>query len=398
MRILLMAPQSFYMDRGTPIAVDNLLKVMSERGDQVDVVAYHEGQDVHYPNVTIHRTPKVSFITNIPAGFSWKKIVCDFLMIFTVLKLVTRNKYELVHAVEESVFIAMITKMFFRLPYIYDMDSSLAQQMVEQIPALSFISFFFEFFEKMAVKQARAVAPVCDALAADVERYAPKKKVVILNDVSNLKDVKANGENGLRKQLRINGVMLMYVGNLQTYQGIDLMLESFALAMKKTDNAHLVIIGGANDDIEKYLVKAYHLGILPRVRFLGPRPLSDLANYLSETDIVVSPRIKGQNTPMKVYSYLHSGKPMLATALRTHTQVVDNTSAMLTEPTVEKFAEGMIKLINDEQLRIQIGEQGKYLVESQFSYPVFQNKLNQLFDWLKKDKTTYKQQISYSSK
>ncbi|KAA3660150.1 MAG: glycosyltransferase [Chloroflexi bacterium] len=398
MKILLMAPQSFYMDRGTPIAVDNLLKVMSERGDQVDVVAYHEGQDVHYPGVTIHRTPNVSFITNIPAGFSWKKIICDFLMIFTVLKLVTRNKYELVHAVEESVFIAMITKMFFRLPYIYDMDSSLAQQMVEQMPALKIVSFIFEFFEKIAVKQARAVAPVCDALAADVERYSPNKKVVILNDVSNLKDVKVSDEGGLRKQLRIDGVMLMYVGNLQTYQGIDLLLESFALAMEKTDNAHLVIIGGANDDIEKYLVKAYHLGILPKVRFLGPRPLSDLADYLAETDIVVSPRTKGQNTPMKVYSYLHSGKPMLATAMRTHTQVVDNTNSMLTEPTVEKYAEGMVKLIEDEQLRVQIGTAGKNLIEANFSYPVFQGKLNQLFDWLKKDKTTYKQQVSYSSK
>ena len=398
MKILLMAPQSFYMDRGTPIAVDNLLKVMSERGDEVDVVAYHEGQDVHYPGVTIHRTPNVSFITNIQAGFSWKKIICDFLMIFTVLRLVTRNKYELVHAVEESVFIAMLLKLFFRLPYIYDMDSSLAQQMVEQMPSLKFVSFFFEFFEKMAVKQARAVAPVCDALAADVERYAPRKKIVILNDVSNLKDVKPLGENSIRKQLGIDGVMLMYVGNLQTYQGIDLLIESFAVANKKVDNAHLVIIGGATADIEKYLVKAYHLGVLPKVRFLGPRPLSDLADYLAECDIVVSPRIKGQNTPMKVYSYLHSGKPMLATAMRTHTQVVDNKTSMLTDVTVEAYADGMVKLIEDEQLRLQIGAAGKHLIESEFSYPVFQGKLNQLFDWLKKDKTTYKQQISYSSK
>lgn len=396
MKILLLAPQSFYQDRGTPIAVDNLLKVMSERGDQIDVVAYHEGEDVYYEGITIHRIPRIPFVRNIKAGFSWKKVVCDFFMIWTVLSLALKRRYDLVHAVEESAFIALILKLFFRLPYVYDMDSSLAQQMVEQVPWLSPFSFIFNFFEGLAVKHAQAVAPVCSALAEDVEKYDPQK-VVILHDVSMLKDVKPQGRNGICQQLRIDGVMLMYVGNLQTYQGIDLLLESFALALEQTDNADLVIIGGATADIEKYLIKSYHLGIHLKVHFLGPRPLEDLAAYLAEADILVSPRIKGQNTPMKVYSYLHSGKPLLATALPTHTQVMDNESAMLTEPTAEAYAEGMVRLIEDEALRQELGMAGKQLIETKFSYPVFRERSNQLFDWLKKE-NKYRRKVAYSNK
>ena len=37
---------------------------------------------------------------------------------------------------------------------------------------------------------------------------------------------------------------MMYVGNLESYQGIDLLLESFALACKKTERLDLVVIGG----------------------------------------------------------------------------------------------------------------------------------------------------------
>jgi hypothetical protein len=49
MNILLLAPHPFYQERGTPIAVDLLLRVLAERGEQVDVLTYHEGEDRAYP-------------------------------------------------------------------------------------------------------------------------------------------------------------------------------------------------------------------------------------------------------------------------------------------------------------------------------------------------------------
>ncbi|HEY9888622.1 MAG TPA: hypothetical protein V6D02_09500 [Candidatus Obscuribacterales bacterium] len=182
-RILFLAPQPFYQDRGTPIAVNLLLKVYSERGEALDVITYHEGQDVEYPNVRLVRTPKVPLISNIRPGFSWKKLVCDVCMFFQAAQLVMTRRYQFIHAVEESVFIALIFKVVFGIPYLYDMDSSLSQQMVEKYPKLSFISKFLGFLEGIAVKHAEVVIPVCDRLAEDIRHHNPRK-VVILPDVS----------------------------------------------------------------------------------------------------------------------------------------------------------------------------------------------------------------------
>jgi glycosyltransferase involved in cell wall biosynthesis len=310
-------------------------------------------------------------------------------MVFKVLALVLKNQYDLVHAVEESVFIALLLRPFFGLPYLYDMDSSLAQQMVEQIPRLAPVSFVFRAFEKTAVKHALAVVPVCDALAEGVEKYEPRK-MVILHDVSLLDSGEHPQEpDSLKTQLRVDGLLMMYVGNLQPYQGIDLLLESFAIALKRTKKVDLVIIGGATEDIERYLVKSFRLGILNKVHFLGKRPLEHLATYLAEADILVSPRIKGQNTPMKIYSYLDSGKPLLATKLPTHTQVVDEGTAMLAEPTPIALAEGIVRLAERKRMRLELGESGRRLVEKKFSLPVFREKSNQLFDWLSNETLEY---------
>ncbi|NEO71275.1 glycosyltransferase [Moorena sp. SIO3H5] len=186
----------------------------------------------------------------------------------------------------------------------------------------------------------------------------------------------------LRRELGIRNVLLMYVGNLETYQGIDLLLESFALTLEHTDQADLVIIGGEADDIRKYTNKAHCLGIQQHVHFLGPKPVEHLAIYLEQADILVSPRTKGKNTPMKLYSYLDSGKVLLATDLPTHTQLLNNHLALLKRPDAKAFAEGMLDLIADEKLRLKLGTAGKKLIDKRHTYAAFREKLNSLYDWL----------------
>ena len=183
--ILFLIPHPFYQERGSPIADDLVLRVLSDRKERVDVIAYPEGENLHYPNVSIHRTIKIPFISNIRPGFSWKKIIYDVLIMVKTIELLINKKYHLIHAVEETVFIALLLKLILNIPYVYDMDSSLVQQMIEKYSFLEPLRVLFEWFEKIAVKNAEVVMPVCQALAEDIFKYCPKK-VMVLPDVSLL--------------------------------------------------------------------------------------------------------------------------------------------------------------------------------------------------------------------
>lgn len=383
MNILFLAPQPFFSERGTPIAVNLVLQELSDRGDRVDVLTYHLGEDVSYGGIQLYRTRNLPFIRQVQPGFSLKKVICDFLMVLQVLPMVWRGNYQIVHAVEEAVFIALLIKWLFGIPYVYDMDSALSQQMLDRYPvAFKPFAFLLAFAERVAIRNAKAVVPVCDALSDQVEKYKPQK-VHILRDVSLLPDTSGVIPENLRVTLGIEGPLLMYVGNLESYQGIDLLLESFALALKINMTASLVIIGGKAQHIANYQEKARKLDIGERVHFLGPKPLNQLANYLGQADILVSPRVKGNNTPMKVYSYLDSGKALLATRLPTHTQVLNNQVALLEEPSPRTFSRGVLRLLEDKRLRRELGLAGKRLVREQHSREAFRNSLNTLYDWLR---------------
>ncbi len=410
MKVLMLAPHPFYQARGTPIAVDLVLSVLSERGDSVDVVTFPEGSDRAYANVTLYRAPdpKVShrvlksLLSGIRPGFSLKKIICDVFLLMQAIKLVTsdrnnnrnNNRYDIIHAGEEAVFIALILKKLFGIPYIYDMDSSLAQQLIDKLPQLRAIASPLRACEGLAVRNAQAVMAVCQALKTEIDPYFPKKAVVIpdislLNyaihsDRSHHSDQTAAKplEAPLKEQFNIQGELLMYVGNLESYQGIELLLESFAKALIAAPTAHLVAIGGSEADIAKYRAQANRLKISYQVHFIGPRPIAQLKYYLDQADIVVSPRIQGNNTPMKLYSYLDSGKALIATNLTTHTQVLNEQIALIAAPEVSAFAAGMVQLINHPEQRQNLGQSAQAYVAQAHTYEAFSRQLNSLYDWV----------------
>ena len=374
MNILLLAPQPFFQERGTPIAVKLLAQTLVEQGHGVDLLVFAEGEDVSLPGVTVYRHVRIPGLSGIKPGLSLKKLVCDFFLFIKLVQLARSHEFHLVHAVEESVFMALLAKKIFKIPYVYDMDSCMSVQIVDKFPSLGMVRRLMERFERAAITGSVGVVAVCKALEDIARKNAPDKLIARLEDITLL-DSSVTGQENLRESLGIEGVILMYVGNFEQYQGIDLLLDSFAEAVTRKNDLALVLIGGSDRDIERYKEKAAESGIGKQVYFCGQRPVSLLGYYLSQADILVSPRTQGNNTPMKIYSYLDSGRPVLATDLPTHSQVLDREISFLVKPVAGEMAEGMVQLAEDGSLRDMLGRNGRQRVQEEYSLPAFRRKL-----------------------
>lgn len=259
----------------------------------------------------------------------------------------------------------------------------MTDQVPARHPALRVVNRWMRWCEGGVIRRAEAVVPVCDALAEIAARYHPRA-ITVLRDVSLLSmNPDAAGDSPpVREELGLAGPLVMYVGNLERYQGIDLLLESFAIAHRRAPSAALVIVGGTRTGIEQYEEKARQLGLERMVRFVGPRPVAQLGRYLRAADVLVSPRLAGGNTPMKIYSYLDSGTAVLATRLPTHTQVMTDDVAVLVEPTPQAMAEGLVRLLQEPALRQRLGQAGQALITRRHTYSVFQRTLQDLYHQL----------------
>ena len=391
MRVLVLAPQPFFQERGTPIAVRLAVETLAEKladaanPQPIDLLVYNEGENIQIPGVQLMRVHTPRWLRGVRPGISIKKLICDALMaiqVFSLLIRSRRNQYDVIHAVEESVFIAWLARKIFGIPYIYDMDSSLALQLTEKWwwckPALRLL----QYLEGVAVRGSVSVAPVCDALQVIAQKHG-STSTVLLRDISLLERREKSSvqdEDRFGGQVSHNDNVLLYVGNLEPYQGIDLLIESFARIAPGAPAARLVIIGGTPHTIERYKAKVSDLRCSPQVIFLGARPLHELAHHLQTADILVSPRTKGNNTPMKIYSYLHSGTAVLATDLPTHRQVLDSSIALLAPPSPEEFGNAMLRLLEDAALRNLLGSSAQRVAQQLYTVEAFRSQISILYD------------------
>ena len=383
-RVLFLSPQPFFEVRGTPINVRLVVTALSDLGHEIDLVVFPHGQDISIRNMTIHRVMKIPGLGKAPIGPSLLKIVYDKLMLFKAVWMMLIKRYDVIHAVEEAAFIAWFLSKVFRVPFVFDMDSHISDQLrYSKFFQNRFLLGSAQWLERSSLKDADAVVTVCPYLTDVAYQYCDHGKVFQIEDIPQEFPPADDGvtvetlraELGLTADLQI----LLYTGNFEKYQGIDLLIESATIVAQEIPSARFVLVGGKAELIEQYKRKAETEGVGDNVIFTGPRPLSYMPLFHDMADVLLSPRLEGTNTPLKIYTYLKTGKPVVATDLPTHTQLLDRSVAVLAKPEKVDYASAVLLLLKDEKLQKRLGEAGKSFVEKSYNYEAFKRKIDTVY-------------------
>jgi glycosyltransferase involved in cell wall biosynthesis len=387
MKILMIAPQPFYSDRGTPMNVRLLARVLGEAGHSVDLLVFPTGQDIELSNVKIIRLPNILGVSTIPVGPSGVKAVFDILMVIAVLWMCLTKKYDVIHGIEEGGFIAVFYSMIFRSSSVLDLDSWMSDQLkdsgfIKSSMLLSAVSCL----ERWALNKSSMVLTVCEALTVKARNIASDAKIVQIEDVipPEIKPYDFRIEDDIVNNYNLGKFRkVIYTGNLVKYQGIDLLLDSWVRFINNpeiNETFKLVIVGGESGAIEHYKSIAGKKQLSETICWAGKRPLSEMGTWMKMGDILVSPRSDGENTPLKIFAYMSSGRPIVATRCKTHTQILDESSAFLAEPTPDKFSEAMIEAVRNKEDAVRKSHVAQQIVRENYSYASFSRKLLDAYD------------------
>ncbi len=129
MKILMIAPEPFFQPRGTPFSEYHRLQALSKLGHTVDFLTYPIGENVEIANVRIVRSIKLPFIEQVKIGPSIVKIFLDIPLFIQAFWMAMTRRYDCIHTHEEAVIVGALLRKFFGFPHVYDMHSSLPEQM-----------------------------------------------------------------------------------------------------------------------------------------------------------------------------------------------------------------------------------------------------------------------------
>ena len=375
MRILMIAPEPFFEPRGTPFSEYHRIRALVELGHMVDLVTYPFGHDVALSGLRVFRSARPPFMTSVGIGPSWKKLPLDAALFATTVRRALTEKYDAVHSHEEGSWFGVVLAWVLGLPHLYDMHSSLPQQLTNFAYSRSrIVKGVFSWLERFVVKRSRVVIVICPQLEDVVRAIDPAVPSVLIENAPGSGDTPVEGSGAsVRRVLGLDArvPMILYTGTFEAYQGLDLLFASMKRVIGERPDARLVLAGGRPDQVLAAQRQAAAAGIGGATIFAGQRPAEEIPAFLDAADILVSPRSLGTNTPLKIYQYLRSGRAIVATRLLTHTQVLDDEVAFLTEATPEAFGDGILAALADPDRARAVGGRARQLAETKYSYDAY---------------------------
>jgi len=150
-----------------------------------------------------------------------------------------------------------------------------------------------------------------------------------------------------RLGLRVDKKIALYIGRLDGWKGVNTLCETVQYL---SPNIQVVIIGGEPEQVMKFKEK------YPTVTFLGYHPYRELADNQVTADVLVLPNTGKSETaakftsPLKLFTYMVSGVPIVATDLPSTREILDDTLAyFVPSDDAEAMAKGIEEALSDPE-------------------------------------------------
>lgn len=375
-RVLFIASQPFFQWRGSPIRLGFDVQAIRDNGYEVDFLTLPIGERREIEGVRIIRAPNLFFARDISIGPSFLKLMFDCVMSVMGVGMIMRRHYDVVHGVEDCGIIAWMLARLSRGKAIFEKHSD------SKSYKKSLVIKAYAAVERFVMRHADAVIGTGPGLVAQVEALGCGTPAYHISDIpSSLVEPDAEGVSKARSEIdpEGGGVVATYVGSFAGYQGIDLLFNSMPMALSKCDKLRYVVIGGTEGEIASWSAWIAERGCDGRVAFIGKRAPDILPCYLAASDILLSSRIAGVNTPLKLLDYLKVSRAIVATDHEANRLILDDTTALLTPLTPEAFGEGVARLAGDAELREAKAANCRQLVDEKYNFNVFREGLRKCY-------------------
>ncbi len=384
LRILFISPQPYFQWRGSPIRVGFNMLALSQLGFAVDLLTLPFGEDRETPGVRLIRVKNIFGRKNIPIGPSIWKVFFAFRLYAAARRLIREKPYDVIHAVEDAGVIAVSLARMSKAKFVFEKHSDPGSY--KKGALRNFIMWLYGKVEARSIRHADAVIGTGPGLVAQAKRWiSPGKAVHHIFDIpSSLTEADPERVKAIRASWCPQGdeVIALYVGSFAVYQGIELLFGAISEVCRRDARVKFVIIGGTPEEIESRRERLREQGCEGAVVFAGKIPPDELPHYLSAADILLSPRISGANSPLKLLDYLKAGRCILATDNEANRQILDESSAYFVKPEVDALGSGLAMLSKNADLRQRLGARGNDLIRELYNYAEYRNRLNKVYNEL----------------
>jgi len=378
MKVLMVAPTPFFGDRGCHVRIFEETRALRARGVEVLVATYHLGRDV--PEVATVRTPGLPWVRRLGVGFSVHKPYLDLLLLVAAARAARRFRPDVVHGhLHEGAVLAPCLGRLLGRPTVADLQGSLTGELVDHgtLPAGGPLPGLSRRLERALLRWPGRILASSGTFARElVTRWGvPPGRVVSLPDGVDPEAFRPGlPADDLRGALGLVGKrVVVFLGVLTSYQGVDDLLLAWPLAAQAVPDAHLLLMGYPNED--RYRAEVRRQGLERSVTITGRIPYREAARYLGLGDVAVSPKRSTSEANGKLLNYMACGLPTVAYDGPVARETLGDAGVFVRLGDRTALATALVGLLADAGERKRRGEALRERAVAEFGWPALAERL-----------------------
>jgi len=357
----MIAPTPYFSDRGCHVRIYEEARNLTKRGHEVQIVTYHLGRNM--PGVAVVRTPAIPWYKKLEAGPSWHKPYLDALLLVQAYRTARTFKPHLIHAhLHEGVLIGYLLKKLLRIPLLFDYQGSLSGESLNHgfFKDSSPLQRSFQALERFVNACADAIITSSGEGRQELIRdwgVAPQTVSTMIDGVDT--DIfmpfprsQSRRELGIPEDARV----VVYLGLLNRYQGLDLLLEALQLVRHMVPQVHCLLMGYPD---QEYRQKAQDMGLADVITFTGRVPYDRAPAYLCAGDLAVSPKLARTEANGKLFNYMACGLPTVAFESDVNREILGETGIYAEYGSSSSLAECIASAFQDENAMRRLGRESR---------------------------------------
>ncbi len=377
LRILMIAPTSFFSDYGGHIRIFEETRALQELGHKVRIVTYYKGSDM--PGLDIRRTPRLPWHTDYEVGSSRHKLAFDVYLAGQSLKEGLQTKPDIIHGhMHEGALIGGVLARILGVPMVFDFQGSMTSEMVDHgflTPgsATHSLARRLERFIDGRLPQAILTSSQQAARLLHEESLVAAERIHPLPDCADTERfnphvLSAEEKQELRRQLGIAGerTIVAYLGLLTDYQGTPFLIEAAQRLKEANEAVHFLVMGYPN--VDHYQRLADEAGVGDTMTFTGKIEYRAAPRYLALGDIAVAPKLSATEGSGKILNYMAMAQPVVAFDTPVSSEYLAQWGVYAPVGDGAAFAEAIQDLVHDPQRRGEIGRALRARAQRRYSW------------------------------
>jgi glycosyltransferase involved in cell wall biosynthesis len=363
----MIAACQFPYPQGSQVLIGQLAAALQRRGHAVRLLTYPDGLGAPPTGVPVQRVPRLPGLGPVRRPLSPQKPMLDLQLVRALRRLLRAWPVDVVHAhnIEGlAVALAAARGRFAGVPVVYHIHNAMSLELHTH-----FRSRPARWLAGLAARLLDAELPRragwCIVLTEAAVPFFRQRGVARLSCIPPGIDLEA-GDAAPARALLGPGPLVLYSGNLESYQNLELLFEAFRLVAAARPTARLVL--STNARTHDWQARAEALGLGGKALFVPSDDFRAVRNLLAAADVAVCPRVACLGLPIKLLNYMVAARPIVVSAGSAGSLRHMENAWVVPNGDVDGMAAAILALLDDPVLACRLGEAARRTVETHHNW------------------------------